>query len=69
VLEAWVIEHDPDAGAVNSDSFEIAWQPRSGKLIQLSVSFTLRTFGFLGRSVKKVFVLKLSAKETNRSLW
>jgi predicted NUDIX family NTP pyrophosphohydrolase len=31
VIEAWAIEHDLDASAIASNSFEIEWPPRSGK--------------------------------------
>ena len=31
VIEAWAIEHDLDAAAITSNSFEIEWPPRSGK--------------------------------------
>ena len=31
VIEAWAIEHDLDASAVRSNTFEIEWPPRSGK--------------------------------------
>src|SRR6185436_19136785 len=31
VIEAWAIEHDLDASAIRSNSFEIEWPPRSGK--------------------------------------
>ena len=31
VILAWAIEHDLDASAITSDSFEIEWPPRSGK--------------------------------------
>jgi predicted NUDIX family NTP pyrophosphohydrolase len=31
VIEAWAIEHDLDASAITSNSFEIEWPPRSGK--------------------------------------
>ena len=31
MIEAWAIEHDLDASAITSNSFEIEWPPRSGK--------------------------------------
>jgi predicted NUDIX family NTP pyrophosphohydrolase len=31
VIEAWAIEHDLDASAIVSNTFEIEWPPRSGK--------------------------------------
>jgi predicted NUDIX family NTP pyrophosphohydrolase len=31
VIEAWAIEHDLDASAIKSNTFEIEWPPRSGK--------------------------------------
>jgi predicted NUDIX family NTP pyrophosphohydrolase len=31
VIEAWAVEHDLDAAAIISNSFEIEWPPRSGK--------------------------------------
>jgi len=31
VIEAWAVEHDLDAAAITSNSFEIEWPPRSGK--------------------------------------
>lgn len=31
VIEAWAIEHDLDASAISSNTFEIEWPPRSGK--------------------------------------
>jgi len=31
VIEAWSIEHDLDASAIRSNTFEIEWPPRSGK--------------------------------------
>lgn len=31
VIEAWAIEHDLDAAAITSNTFEIEWPPRSGK--------------------------------------
>ena len=31
VIEAWAIEHDLDASAIRSNTFEIEWPPRSGK--------------------------------------
>jgi len=31
VIEAWAIEHDLDAEAIASNSFEIEWPPRSGR--------------------------------------
>ena len=31
VIEAWAIEHDLDASAITSNTFEIEWPPRSGK--------------------------------------
>ena len=31
VIEAWAIEHDLDADAIASNTFEIEWPPRSGK--------------------------------------
>jgi predicted NUDIX family NTP pyrophosphohydrolase len=31
VIEAWAIEHDLDASAITSNSFEVEWPPRSGK--------------------------------------
>ena len=31
VIEAWAIEHELDASAIVSNSFEIEWPPRSGK--------------------------------------
>jgi predicted NUDIX family NTP pyrophosphohydrolase len=31
VISAWAIEHDLDASAIASNSFEIEWPPRSGK--------------------------------------
>jgi predicted NUDIX family NTP pyrophosphohydrolase len=31
VIEAWAIEHDVDASAITSNTFEIEWPPRSGK--------------------------------------
>src|SRR6185312_1344636 len=31
VIEAWAVEHDLDASAIVSNSFEIEWPPRSGK--------------------------------------
>ena len=31
VIEAWAIEHDLDADAMRSNTFEIEWPPRSGK--------------------------------------
>lgn len=31
VIEAWAIEHDVDASAIVSNTFEIEWPPRSGK--------------------------------------
>jgi predicted NUDIX family NTP pyrophosphohydrolase len=30
-IEAWTIEHDLDASAITSNTFEIEWPPRSGK--------------------------------------
>jgi predicted NUDIX family NTP pyrophosphohydrolase len=32
VIEAWAIEHDLDADAITSNSFEIEWPPRSGRM-------------------------------------
>jgi predicted NUDIX family NTP pyrophosphohydrolase len=31
VIETWAIEHDLDADAITSNTFEIEWPPRSGK--------------------------------------
>ena len=31
VIEAWAIEHDLDASAIVSNTFEMEWPPRSGK--------------------------------------
>jgi len=31
VIEAWAIEHDLDADAIRTNTFEIEWPPRSGK--------------------------------------
>lgn len=31
VIEAWAIEHDLDASAIVSNTFEIEWPPRSGR--------------------------------------
>jgi predicted NUDIX family NTP pyrophosphohydrolase len=31
VIEAWAIEHDLDASAIKSNTFEVEWPPRSGK--------------------------------------
>jgi predicted NUDIX family NTP pyrophosphohydrolase len=31
VIEAWAIEHDLDASAIRSNTFEIEWPPRSGQ--------------------------------------
>jgi predicted NUDIX family NTP pyrophosphohydrolase len=31
VIDAWAIEHDLDASAIVSNSFEIEWPPRSGR--------------------------------------
>ena len=31
VIVAWAIEHDLDASAIRSNTFEIEWPPRSGK--------------------------------------
>ena len=31
VIEAWAIEHDLDASAMRSNTFEIEWPPRSGR--------------------------------------
>src|SRR5262249_21176888 len=31
LIEAWAIEHDVDADAVKSNTFEIEWPPRSGR--------------------------------------
>jgi predicted NUDIX family NTP pyrophosphohydrolase len=31
VIKAWAIEHDLDASAIRSNTFEIEWPPRSGK--------------------------------------
>jgi predicted NUDIX family NTP pyrophosphohydrolase len=31
VIEAWAIEHDLDASAITSNTFEMEWPPRSGK--------------------------------------
>ena len=31
VIEAWAVEHDLDASAITSNTFEIEWPPRSGK--------------------------------------
>ncbi len=31
VIEAWAIEHDLDASAITSNTFEIEWPPRSGQ--------------------------------------
>jgi predicted NUDIX family NTP pyrophosphohydrolase len=31
VIEAWAIEHELDASAIASNTFEIEWPPRSGK--------------------------------------
>jgi predicted NUDIX family NTP pyrophosphohydrolase len=31
VIEAWAIEHDLDASAIRSNTFEVEWPPRSGK--------------------------------------
>jgi predicted NUDIX family NTP pyrophosphohydrolase len=31
MIEAWAIEHDLDASAIVSNTFEIEWPPRSGK--------------------------------------
>jgi predicted NUDIX family NTP pyrophosphohydrolase len=31
VIVAWAIEHDLDAGAITSNSFEMEWPPHSGR--------------------------------------
>ena len=31
VIEAWAIEHDLDASAIRSNTFEMEWPPRSGR--------------------------------------
>lgn len=35
LVHAWAIEGDLDAGAITSNTFELEWPPRSGKLIEV----------------------------------
>ena len=35
LVRAWALEGDLDAGAITSDTFELEWPPRSGRLIEV----------------------------------